>query len=211
MRRLSKRLWDTDFPQHILSDLVYGWANSWSVKPEYIAAFLRGAREADGPILECGSGLSTVLLGLVAQRTGNQVWSLEHDHEWAKRTRDALRRFRITSVELCVTELRDYGSFTWYDSPAARMPTDFALVVCDGPPGRTPGGRYGLLPILGPHLKPGCTILLDDAARPMEREALARWAHELGVDFTICGADKPFATLVVPQVSNKFGRETNGS
>jgi predicted O-methyltransferase YrrM len=203
MRRLSQQLQSAEFAQPVLSDLVYGWANSWSVKPEYIAAFLRGAREAEGPILECGSGLSTVLLGSVAQRTGNRVWSLEHDRAWAKRTRDALRRFGITSVELCVSDLRDYGSYTWYNPPAARMPTDFALVVCDGPPGQTPGGRYGLLPILGSHLKPGCTILLDDAARPMEREALARWAHELGVDFTIGGVDKPFAMFVVPYVSNK--------
>ena len=44
------------------------------------------------------------------------------------------------------------------------------------PPGSTRGGRYGLLTVLGERLAPGCTILLDDAGRPDEREAPAALA-----------------------------------
>lgn len=62
---------------------------------------LRYCDSADGPILEWGSGLSTVLLGLAAQRQGNTVWSLEHDPLWAGRVASTLDRYGVTSVRLC--------------------------------------------------------------------------------------------------------------
>jgi len=168
---------------------------------DFIRAFLGCARETEGPILECGSGLSTVLLGIVAARTGSRVYSLEHNAIWADRARRVLRACGIASVEILVGDLRSYGAYTWYDPPLDVLPKDFSLVVCDGPPGDTPGGRYGLLPVMRSHLKPGCIILLDDAHRTGEREIAEQWARELGTSFAIEGFDKKFARLSVPKSS----------
>ena len=82
--------------------------------------------------------------------------------------------------------------------PLAEMPGQFAMVVCDGPPGTTPGGRYGLLPVMGSSLAPGCQILLDDAAREDEKIIAARWAAHLGTEFVFHGTVKPYAELIVP-------------
>jgi hypothetical protein len=190
---------DADYPPRLLSNLVFGWSNeNWSAQPEYMASFLQHARSARGPILECGSGLSTVLLGAIADKAGNKVWSLEHDPVWADKARVSLQSFNIRSVELCVNNLRDYGPYLWYDPPKEHLPSNFALVVCDGPPAATRGGRYGLLPVMKSHLKPGCDILLDDAYRAEEQEIVARWAKELGTTYNISGLKKPFAALTVP-------------
>ena len=197
MRRLSALPHDTAIPRTILSDLIYGWGYKGSVKHEYASAFLRYARTADGPILECGSGLSTILLGLMAERNGNKVWSLEDKSFWAEKVRSTLQRYDIKSVELCKTKLRDYGPYWWYDPPKTKMPKNFSLVVCDGPPASTPGGRYGMLPIMKPHLKSGCTVLLDDAGRVEERRILATWAEELGTSYRIEGVAKPFGIVSV--------------
>jgi hypothetical protein len=189
---------ETEPPSNLLVDLVRGWGNEgWSAEHEFLTAALGFAREANGPILECGSGLSTVLLGLVADRAHNQVWSLEHHAGWAVRVSGELRSNGIESVEYCVADLRDFGEFTWYDPPLHRMPSDFALVICDGPPGDTPGGRFGLLPVMRSHLRPGCVILLDDAERPDERRILERWAGELGTTFDLAGSEKPYGVLRV--------------
>ena len=186
-------------PQRILWDLIYGWGHpGGSVKLEYARAFLRHAWTTKGPILECGSGLSTILLGLVAETTGGEVWSLEHSPFWAKKVRSTLNKYKIGSVKLCESSLLNYGPYFWYDPPKDRMPKDFSLVVCDGPPGFTPGGRYGMLPIMRPHLEPGCTVLLDDAGRIGERQILARWAEELGTSYRIEGINKPFGVVTVP-------------
>ena len=58
------------------------------------------------------------------------------------------------------------------------MPDAFETIICDGPPGKTRGGRYGLAAIMKakPHLKPGCIILLDDAERQQDHAAAERWS-----------------------------------
>ena len=187
-----------ELPSPIVNDLIYGWGNHpWSAKPEFIQAMVQAAWQAKAPILECGSGLSTLLLGLVAGRTGQRVWTLEHNAAWANKLQKALVRHKIYSVEICLAELRDYRSYVWYAAPKDRMPTNFSLVVCDGPPGNTRGGRYGLIPQMRTHLHAGCVILLDDASRPAEQELLKRWSHELGSSCMISGSSKPFGRLVV--------------
>jgi predicted O-methyltransferase YrrM len=181
-----------------VKNLIYGWGhNSWSIKEEFIHAIVQVSRQTQGPILECGSGLSTLLLGLVAAQTGRRVWSLEHNASWVKQVQDALARLNIHSVDVCLAQLRDYQSYAWYAAPQECMPTDFALVVCDGPPGSTLGGRYGLLPQMHAHLRPGCIILLDDAARPKEQQTLQRWTQEFGIKYTMLGSAKPFARIEI--------------
>ena len=181
---------------NLLLALIYGWGNAGhSVQHEYLKASLERAHRAQRPILECGSGLSTLLVGVIAQRTSNRVWSLEHEPFWAKRARSALEKYKITSVELCVSGLRDYGPYDWYALPKGEMPNNFSLVICDGPPGNTRGGRYGLLPVMQKYLSADCTILLDDAGREDERQIAARWAKELGVVYRIEGTKKPYAVI----------------
>ncbi len=188
-----------DAAPELLERLVYGWGNEiMSAMPEYLDASVRAMRGTKGPVLECGSGLSTILLGALAERSGARLCSLEHDRGWAARVRRALRRYRLRGVEVFHAPLRDYGAFTWYDAPLDRLPGEFSLVVCDGPPGDTPGGRYGLLPVLRERLRPGCVILLDDLHRPAERDIASRWARELGVIHEVRGAAKPYAVIVAP-------------
>ncbi|RPH77600.1 MAG: hypothetical protein EHM77_07815, partial [Planctomycetaceae bacterium] len=179
--------------------LAYGWNNEdWSACGDYLHACLQRTLDTRGPILECGSGLSTLLLGMIAQRIGGFVWSLEHHGQWAERVAGEIERFGIRSVRLCVSPLKDYGEYTWYDPPLATMPDGFAGVVCDGPPGETKGGRYGMMPVMRSRLKPGAWVLLDDADRENERAIAARWANESGASCEIHRADRPYVALTMP-------------
>jgi Methyltransferase domain len=182
----------------VMSDLVYGWGNDfWSALEEYLVACVGAAMHADGPILECGSGLTSIVVGAIAQRTGNTMWSLEHNPEWSRRVQDRLTRYRIDAVHLLTAPLKDHSDFTWYDAPLDRMPDGFALVVCDGPPGMTRGGRYGLAPVMRDRLKPGCIILLDDAGRREERAIAERWGAELGASYELLGDRKPYVRMTL--------------
>jgi predicted O-methyltransferase YrrM len=186
-------------PRAVLSQLFYGWANEdFAAEPEFLAAIVDAARRTRGPILECGCGLSTLVLGVEADKRGLKVYSLEHDSHWARLTRRALKRQGIGCVTVIVAQLRNYGAFMWYDPPRSELPSDFSLVVCDGPPHTTQGGRYGLLPVLYAHLEAGGEILLDDVARDEDRRILDRWISEFGVHSTIEGVEKPFARLRLP-------------
>jgi predicted O-methyltransferase YrrM len=206
IRRLMKRRSaDELVDSSLLSDLSYGWGNvDYAAPSGFITSCLQQLRKTDGPILECGSGLSTILLGAVGARFGLQLWSLEHDLTWARRVASVIRRYKLDNIRLCVTPLKDYGPFTWYAPPKEDLPSEFSFIVCDGPPGETPGGRYGLLPRMRKRLRSGSVIVLDDLTRPAEQEVLRRWTIELGSakptvtrDLTE-NPERAFGTLVVP-------------
>jgi predicted O-methyltransferase YrrM len=190
---------DSEPPQWLLQRLIYGWGNErFAARADYLLAISSHAHRTRGPILECGSGLSTVLLGLITRQTGSPVWALEHIEPWAEQVRTWLRRYGVDRVEVCLSELHDYGSFTWYRPPARLLEQSFSLVICDGPPGDTPGGRYGLLPVMRKSLSPGCVILLDDVKRPGERAALSRWSEELGASYSLLGDHRKFGKIILP-------------
>ena len=203
MRRLLRdaELDEQPFWTDTLADLVYGWGNNWSAQTEYLEACLREVRETKGPVLECGSGLSTLLIGAVAQRERVSVWSLEHDIGYASRVQGYLDRYGVRNVRLCIAPIKSYGDFDWYTPPSFEsIAGKFSLVICDGPPGTTRGGRYGLVPVMRDKLAHDCTILLDDGKRPEERAIASRWARMLGASQEVLGTEKPYIHLKAGQI-----------
>lgn len=190
-------------------ELVYGWGNAgFSSEPEYLDAVAAEAAATRGAILECGSGLTTLVLTTIAAGEGRAVWSLEADPDWCRTIQLALGRLGL-SAELRLAPLRNYGDFDWYDVESLELPL-FSLVVCDGPAGRTRGGRFGLVPVLGDRLDVGCTILLDDAERPGEREVLRRWDAEAGLRHELRGREKRYAVARVVGDARGSGRTGGG-
>ncbi len=123
--------------------LRMGWGNEgWSADTSYLEAVCYWASRIRGPILECGSGLTTLLLGIIAP---NRATTLEHLPEWKEHVQQAAAKHSIP-VNLFTAPLADYGGFHWY-SLSGLLTGDFELVICDGPPSRVIGGRYGLLPV----------------------------------------------------------------
>ncbi|MCL6640760.1 MAG: class I SAM-dependent methyltransferase [Candidatus Rokubacteria bacterium] len=164
----------------LLSHLVRAWGNyGFAPAREYVEVVAEHARRTRGPVLECGSGLTTLVLAALAGRRGVPVLSLEHLEEWRRGVAAALASLNAPASRVLAAPLRDYGSFAWYAVPPG-LPWDFRLIVCDGPPRTTKGGRYGLLPVLQDSLAPGAVILLDDADRPDEAAILDRGRREAG-------------------------------
>jgi glycosyltransferase involved in cell wall biosynthesis len=180
----------------LLLELQAGWSNEgYAARTDYLAEVAKIAATTSLPILECGSGLTTILVGLLAGRRGVKTYSLEHTSEWRARIINTLRKLRISQVEVSSTPLRDFDGFSWYDAPMAELPKEFGLVICDGPPGSTLGGRYGLLPVMSERMPPGCVILLDDTERESEVEALRRWSAETQI--TILSQETPTGSYAV--------------
>ena len=182
MRRLAA-LREGEAPsRELLADLLTAWSNDgFAADLDYLEEIAGRAARVEGAILECGSGLTTLLAGVLAGRRGFETWSLEHHPEWHARVGAALKENNVPRAHLALAPLKSYGDFSWYDPPLQEMPEAFGLVICDGPPWTTPGGRYGLLPVMHNCLPEGSLILLDDANRPDEQEALNRWSKEFGV------------------------------
>src|SRR5258705_9296254 len=178
----------------LIPALIYGWGNeTFSAREEYLRACLRHALIYSTAILECGSGLTTVLIGALLDRSGGFLCSLEHNSEWCERVQAILDRYHINSVQLLYAPLASFGDYAWYGAQWEALPSTISLVICDGPPAGTPGGRYGAVPLMRDRLKSGAVVLLDDAGREEERAIAARWATELGSGLEIHGQEKPYA------------------
>jgi len=117
--------------------------------------------------------------------------------EWMERTSSELASFGIDSVRSCLAPLVSFGDYDWYAPPAEIESERFGLVVCDGPPASTRGGRYGLAPVMKHNFDNGCVILLDDAERNEEHAIVRRWAAEVPCAFTRIGVEKPYFRVVV--------------
>ena len=182
LKRLTAAV-ESGTPQaDILAELGRAWGeDGYRAVGGYLEEVTRFALETRGPVLEVGSGLTTLILGALVARRGIPVWTLEHHPEYFGYTGETLKSLGLTNVHLTFAPLRDYGEFCWYDPPLDELPRDFRLVVADGPPGDVKGGRFGLLPVLRSHFAPGVVVLLDDAERAREKAVLEKWESEYGL------------------------------
>jgi predicted O-methyltransferase YrrM len=132
-------------------------------------------------VLELGSGTSTIWLAYVLEQTGGRLVSLDHDPEYANRTRDALRAHGLTAVAevrdapLAPVELGD-RTYSWYDPAVLEDLDGIDFLLVDGPPAAVgPDSRYPALPVAGPRLADRATIVFDDANRKDEQAAIDSW------------------------------------
>lgn len=182
MKRLTAALERGTPEADILAELGRAWGeDGYRAVGGYLEEVAHFAMEARGPVLEIGSGLTTLILGALVARRGIPVWTLEHHPEYFGRTEETLKSLGLANIHLTFAPLRDYGDFCWYDPPLDSLPRDFSLVIADGPPGDVKGGRFGLLPVLRSHFAPGVVVLLDDAERAREKAVLEKWEKEYGL------------------------------
>lgn len=168
----------------MISALHAAWGNPEFVATvSYLEAAAAQAIAHRGDILECGSGLSTLLLGTLAEKNGFRVWTLEHDRKWYESMAEKLERFGVRNVSLLQAPIRDYGGgISWYDVQAPELPKVFSLIVCDGPPNwKTPGGRYGVVVAMRERFCRQWNILLDDPIAAEKTGMRARLESEPGV------------------------------
>lgn len=193
----------------VLTELAQAWGDDgFRAVGGYLEEVTRWAAKAQGPVLEIGSGLTTLILGSIAGRRGIPIWTLEHHPKFFSNTEASLKRYNLTNVHLTLAPLRDYGDFSWYDPPLDQLPRDFSFIVADGPPGEVKGGRFGLLPVLRSHFAAGAIILLDDAERPKEQAVLQKWESEYGLSHKSHTRDgKAWAICSFPQ---KSPQQANG-
>ena len=185
--------------------LVAAWNNPWSIPVEELATLVGLVLATEGPILECGSGLSTLVMGSAAA-PGRELWALEDDAAWLARLNNEARRCRVTGLRLCYAPLRSYGAgaaaVDWYTLPEG-LPERFGLIFCDGPLRKTRGERVGILAAgVLERLAPGGALIMDDAepdaaAAALRSEIEARTGGRFHI-VNAGGGRRPFAVLRRP-------------
>jgi predicted O-methyltransferase YrrM len=196
-RRLSSPLWRAEeearcLIQEIpsLADLFTedDWQGGFGATPlTLLVLWYLLEHQKPTAILEMGSGLSTLLLARHAQlraaskKPVARITSLDHDGAWLNQTCRRLAQRRLGPwVQAIHTPLERQqldGITCQSYSPGmvhqASQGLRYDFCFIDGPPKAV--GRVGSLPLVRPFLAPSATLLIDDAARREEQQAIRIW------------------------------------
>lgn len=152
--------------------------NAWAADAGVLAVVTSIARKCRGPIIETGSGMTSVFMAAALE--GNPVYSLEHLDHYAAQTLAWAEEAGVSNVGVCCAPLKDF----WYDVDKLDLPRKFALGFCDGPP-RMYGTRMKFFEVFGDR----CSVIVVDDIKTDNNYAKAvhAWADANGRTVTILG------------------------
>jgi hypothetical protein len=136
--------------------------------------------------VEFSSGVSTLALAHAMAALGEPPWviSIEQDATHAEATRELLRDAELehAAVVLHAPLVKNEDGRSAYDLDPALLTEHIAgrevgIAVVDGPAAEE-GARVTTLPMLCPHLREPCPVLLDDALRDGELFAARSWLRD---------------------------------
>lgn len=165
-------------PAHVLPR-----SRDWAASPDFLAVLI-GLAHSRRPelVVECSSGYSTLVLAATLRNIGKgRVMSLEHDPEYACKTRDMLELHGLSDwaevIDAPLVQLSlDGWSGSWYETAGLPQRATIDMLVIDGPPNGTGVlARYPAVPHLYANLSAGAVIVLDDSDRVDETRAAEQW------------------------------------
>lgn len=158
--------------------------SGWALSPEAAVDLVqRVADRRPTTVVECGSGLSTVVLAHAQRSLGidGRVIALEHDEHYAHLTRELLVRHglteRATVLHAPLVDVQVEGvAYRWYDLSGLADVTAIDLLFVDGPPAKVgANARFPAYPLLRNRLSADAAVVLDDANRPDEEKIVHAW------------------------------------
>jgi hypothetical protein len=155
-------------------------------------------------IVECGSGVSTVMLGnLLKARESGHLYALEEDEGWCRLMLDLVR---AQGLDQYVTVYWAPVEGTWYARTVARKLIEeverIDLLLVDGPQTKDVQSRYDALGYFRERLDASSVVMLHDVNRAQESEILRRWQAEFDVSVErVLGAEGTDRGLAIMRVT----------
>jgi hypothetical protein len=134
-------------------------------------------------IIECGSGLSTLIAAYALEKIGcGHIVSLDQSAQWAAITRQKLeehdlsRYVSVVYAPLSPIVLPNKSTVMWYATESLNSYSNIDFLIIDGPTVWSgPEARYPALPFLWNKLANDAVIFVDDSNRVEERVMVTDW------------------------------------
>ena len=189
-------------------DQALPYTPDWSAAADFIDLIVEhGLQAKPEVIVECSSGLTTMVLARCCQLNGRgRVISLENGEEYAEKTRQQLKAFGLEDyAQVIHAPLEKVSLDRDYDWYSLEYLPDISIdmLVIDGPPGFIQkNSRYPALPLLFDRFSDQAWVFLDDAARDDEKELVAQWQTEFsGVAHEYLDFERGCSVLEINKVS----------
>lgn len=168
-------------------------------------------------IVEMGSGKSTLVLAMYAQKVADEgksrpkIISIESDKYWLSKTQGNLDKSilpNIVNFMHCEVLGNNNKNAHGYDIDYERLDKlldgkFINLLLIDGPSGGH--GRGGTLPSLAERLAVNAEVLLDDASRDTEKGTIKKWLDNYKNHLTLYGVLPLGNGLALFHISRKIG------
>jgi predicted O-methyltransferase YrrM len=164
-----------------IEELLSGPEDAWAVSTplgRFLARLI--VTKQLRSVLEFGAGRSSAILAkALSQSGGGQLTSIDHQEVFCRPSWKLVEAIPSIDARLVISRLRPRLMragclYTYVDAaPVIASRSPFDLVLIDAPPGIF--GRDAPLHLAYEHLADGALIVLDDAARVMERTTVRRW------------------------------------
>ena len=171
--------------QHIQPKLPLIWTNDYMIGPDVLLLCLDHILGKENlVVLECGSGISSVVIGYALQKNGSgRLVSVEHSEQYARQSRANIQRHGLEDiVEVVHAPLESYsldgGEWQWYSTQALQqhITAGINVLLVDGPPGTLQReSRFPAMPLLRQHLSDDAIVIVDDYKRDEEKKVVERW------------------------------------
>lgn len=170
--------------------------SGWALEPDFLLDIVLHIHSSKcEKIVECGSGVSTIVIGnLIKKRGYGHLYSLEHDPHWHRIVSEQISRGGLEEfVTQILAPLQEYpwgdSHVSWYAEDPLRSALEgtdhLDLVVVDGPPSSQDLSRVMALPFLRPWMDDHTLLVLDDARRQQEKAVLAEWARAFDIEIEL--------------------------
>jgi len=157
------------------------WDNgAWTASAEFLVAMVEAVRATSkyACVLECGSGLTTLVLAAVAEK--RYAVSLEHDTYHYAHVLAELKKAGFIRHGLQYASLAKDGWYSYVPAPSVD------LLIVDGPP-RHLGRREA---VFGFEQVANAIVLADDCGDPAVLQPFTKWAEQQGRSPTILKGQK---------------------
>jgi hypothetical protein len=191
-------------------------ARGWAASPDFLHNLvMHTLRDRPLTVVECSSGISTIVLARCMEILGKgHVYSLEHDKEYAEKTRALLRLHALEHfATVCDAPLKSITlpgwSGQWYSHEVLPDDLKIDLLVIDGPPWFVAElARYPAVPVLHDRFNPHAAVFLDDADREGEKISVKRWLDEFS---DLAAVRVPVCEKGCVALKKSVGRDLAGS
>lgn len=168
-------------------EAVKAFGNKWSASSDVLHLAANLAKSSSLPILEMGTGLSTIVLAAASKQ---KVWAVEHDTQYSQALEAMAASAGVGNIALATAGLKD----GWYDLAGQinEFPEEFGLAFVDGPPRYLDADRMQFFEVFGGRCR---IILCDDANSPSYARKLKAWAEASGRKYQADGR----AAVILPK------------
>jgi predicted O-methyltransferase YrrM len=181
----------------LVEQLMRGWGDASLVPNDpFLWSCIQEVSRTRGPIIQLGSGLTTLVLAIFAQRCGRHLWVLEHNRHWANTVSSHLEEHGISLAHVITAPLTNVGRGVWYNVDVRQLPKSCSLVVCDGD-SVAPTGYPHVLDRLVEHLSPEAVVIVRNVRRSGDAKYLTAWAKAHGAATFVRKADEPYVKVVM--------------